>query len=181
MALAALEPLLEANVAKEIRKDAQAIACAAELAAAGRAPREEDLGRLLDRAREVDREFLAGMRGLPVQLDIPYARIEPLRRKRVERGLDLALRILDGWRAGRGLRALMPADALERRLRELLALYCEETTALAAGVRASGAIAALRGRAAQLLGEVMNAEAERLAHEAARAVHRVRFASHKST
>lgn len=120
------------------------------------------------------------MRGLPVQLDIPYARIEPLRRRRLERGLDLALRVLEGWRSGRGLRALMPADALERRLRELLALYCEETTALAAGVRASGTIAALRGRAAQRLGEVMKAEADRLANEAARAVHRVRFASHKS-
>ena len=115
-----------------------------------------------------------------MQLDIPYARIEPLRRKRAERALDLALRIFGGWRAGRALRALMPADALERRLRELLALYCEETAALAAGVRASGAVAALRGRAAQLLGEVMRAEAERLAHEAARAVHRPRFASHKS-
>lgn len=180
IALAALEPLLEANVAKEIRKDAQAIARAAELAGAGRAPSEDDVARLLARAREVDREFLGAMRGLPVQLDIPYARIEPLRRRRLERGLDLALRVLEGWRSGQGMRALMPADVLERRLRELLTLYCEETTALAAGVRASGAIAALRGRAAQLLGEVMRAEAERLAHEAARAVHRERFASHKS-
>jgi len=115
-----------------------------------------------------------------VQLDIPYARIEPLRRKRLTRGLDLALRILQGWGAGRALRALMPADVLERRLRELLALYCEETTALASGVRASGVISAMRGRAAHVLGEIMGGEAERLAHEAARVVHRTRFASHKS-
>jgi hypothetical protein len=74
----------------------------------------------------------------------------------------------------------MPADALERRLRELFRLYCEETAALAGGVRTTGALAAVRGRAARALLEIMSAEAERLAHEAARAVHRTRFASHKS-
>ena len=180
LALAALEPLLEANVAKEIRKDAQAIDCAAGLLAAGRAPGDDDAGRLLAQAREIDRAFLAGARGLPLQLDIPYARIEPLRRKRIARGLDLALRILSSWRERRRLRDTMPADALERRLRELFQLYCEETAALAGGVRTTGALAAVRGRAARALQEIMSAEAERLAHEAARAVHRTRFASHKS-
>jgi hypothetical protein len=166
-------------VAKEIRKDAQAIDCAAGLLAAGRTPDDDDTNRLLERAREIDREFLAGARSLPVQLDIPYARIEPLRRRRIARGLDLALRVLDGWRAARRLRDAMPADALERRLRELFQLYCEETASLAGGVRTSGALAAIRGRAARALLEIMNEEAGRLSHEAARSVHRPRFAAHK--
>ena len=114
-----------------------------------------------------------------MQLDIPYARIEPLRRKRVSRGLDLALRILAAWRERRRMRDVMPADALERRLRELFQLYCEETASLAGGVRTSGALAAIRGRAARALLEIMSAEAGRLSHEAARAVHRPRFAAHK--
>lgn len=174
-----LEPLLAANVAKEIRKDAQAIDCAASLLAAGRVPEDEDTSRLLARAREIDGEFLASARGAPVQLDIPYARIEPLRRKRLVRGLDLAQRVLAGWRGRRRMRDLMPADALERRLRELFQLYCEETAALAGGVRTTGALATLRGRAARALLEIMSAEAERLSRDAARAVHRPRFAAHK--
>lgn len=152
---------------------------AAELLTAARTPGDDDAARLLAQARDIDREFLIGTRGLPVQLDIPYARIEPLRRKRIARGLDLALRVLAGWRDARRLRHAMPADALERRLRELLQLYCEETAALAGGVRTSGALAAVRGRAARALLEIMTAEAEGLAREAARAVHRPRFASHK--
>jgi hypothetical protein len=146
---------------------------------AGRTPGDEDATGLLARARAIDREFLGATRGLPVQLDIPYARIEPLRRRRIARGLDLALRVLAGWRDARRLRHAMPAEALERRLRELLQLYCEETAALAGGVRASGALAAVRGRAARALLEIMNTEAERIAREAAKAVHRARFAPHK--
>ncbi|MFY9315799.1 MAG: hypothetical protein WAO95_09600 [Burkholderiales bacterium] len=152
---------------------------AAALLEAGRAPGDDDATELLARARVIDREFLGGTRGLPVQLDIPYARIEPLRRKRIAHGLDLALRVLAGWRDARRLRHALPAEALERRLRELLQLYCEETAALAGGVRASGALAAVRGGAARALREIMTAEAERLAREAVKAVHRARFAPHK--
>jgi len=155
------------------------IASAARSLGAARRPGEAEVGSLLARARAIDREFLAGAHGLPVQLDIAYARIEPLRRRRIARALDLAMRILEGWRDGRGLRSVMPAQALERRLRELLELYCEETSALAAGVRTSGALAALRGRAASALREIMASEAEALAHEAVHALHRQRFASHK--
>jgi hypothetical protein len=61
-----------------------------------------------------------------------------------------------------------------------LQLYCEETAALAGGVRTEGALAAVRGRATSALLGTMTAEAERLAHDAARAVHRPRFAAHKS-
>ena len=69
-----------------MRKDALVIRCAAEAFARGARPDEGAAQRLLAESRAIDREFLAGMRGLPVRLEIPYGRIEPLRLRRIERG-----------------------------------------------------------------------------------------------
>ena len=180
MLLPALEPMLAENVAKEIRKDALLIRCAAQALATGAPPGAQQVHRLLSDAREIDRQFLARATGLPLRLEIPYARIEPLRRLRIERGLDLAYRILAAWRSRGRLRDVLPAESLEHRLRDLLTLYCEETAELGRGVRASGPIGALRERAARKLREIMTSVALRLAREAAMAIHRPRIAAHKS-
>jgi len=180
LALAAFEPLLEANVAKEIRKDAQVIGAAAQCLASGSPPGAKDADRLIAGARDVDREFLDRAAGLPLRLDIPYARIEPLRRQRIERGLDLAYRILAAWRSGRRMRDALSVQGLEQGLRGLLALYCEETAALACGVQTRGPIAALRERAAGALRDTMADVAQQLAYDAARSIHRPRIAAQKS-
>lgn len=173
VALPHIEPFLALNVAKEVKKDALLIRRAAGCAA----PPDAALARdLLEAARAVDRDFLGDVARFPVRIEISYARIEPLRLQRIERGLDLAYRILEGWRSGRKLREALAREELERRLRELLRLYAEETQALSHSVRLPGILAALRERLARGLLRVMNAAAAQLAAEAARAVHRQRRA-----
>jgi len=180
LALPAIEPVLAENVAKEVRKDALVVRRAAQCLAAGSPPGAQDADRLLAEARDIDRQFLEHASGLPLHLDIPYARIEPLRRRRIERGLDLAYRILAAWRSGGRLRDALSAPELEESLRAMLALYCEETAELGRGVQARGPISALRERAAGALRDTMVEVAQQLAHEAARWICRPRIAAQKN-
>jgi hypothetical protein len=180
LVLPVIEPVLAENVAKEIRKDALVIRCAAQCLASGKPPGSQEAERLLAQARDIDRQFLDGAAGLPLRLEIPYARIEPLRRRRIEQGLELAYRILNAWQNGSRLRDALPAQELESRLRDMLALYCEETAELGRGVRASSAISALRERAAHALRDTMRDVARQLAREAAQGVHRSRIAAQKN-
>ncbi len=155
------------------------IGCAAQALAAGAPPGAAELERLLGEARAIDRQFLARAAALPVRLEVPYDRIEPLRRRRIELGLALAYRTLAAWRGGRRLREEFGARELEERLRATLSLYCDETAELGRGVSAGGPLSALRGHAAARLREVMAQVASQLAADAARAVHRTRFAAQK--
>lgn len=174
VALPRIEPFLALNVAKEVRKDALVIRRAAE-ALAGSTPPDAVLARrILEEMRAIDREFLGAAARFPVRIEIPYARIDPLRLRRIGRGLELAHCILAAWRRGGRLREALPRDELERGLRELLGLYAEETQALSHSVRLPGLLAALRERLSQGLLRVMNETARQLAADAARAVHRRR-------
>jgi hypothetical protein len=156
LALPALEPFLAENVAKEVRKDALVIRRAAEAPAPGTA-RE-----ILAAARAIDREFLEHIGGFPLRIEIPYDRIEPLRLRRIELGLDTAHRILEAWRQGRRMRDAFEREELERRLFEMLQLYAEETQALSHAVRLPGLLAPLRERMAQRLREAMTRAARTL-------------------
>ena len=163
LALPALEPFLAENVAKEVRKDALVIRRAGEALAPG-AARE-----ILAAAREIDREFLARLAGFPARIEIPYDRIEPLRLRRIELGLDTAQRILDAWRHGRRLRDTFTASEFEQRLFEMLQLYAEETQALSHSVRLPAILEPVRERIAQRLREAMTRAARTLARTAAAA------------
>ncbi|HJS38295.1 MAG TPA: hypothetical protein VJ789_09225 [Burkholderiales bacterium] len=155
-ALPALEPFLAENVAKEIRKDALVIRRAASGPAPG-AARE-----VLDAAREIDREFLERIGGLPLRIRIPYDRIEPLRLRRIELGLDTAGRILDAWRQRRRLRQAFAPGELEQRVHEMLRLYAEETLALSDAVSLPGILVPLRRRLAERLRDAMREAASSL-------------------
>lgn len=155
-----LEPFLEENVAKEVRKDALVIRRAGEPQAAG-AARE-----ILAAAREIDQQFLARIGDLPVRIEIPYERIEPLRLRRIELGLETARRILEAWRQGRRVRASFAAGELERMVFEMLRLYAEETQALSHSVRLPALLEPLRERLAQRLREAMSNAARALTRTA---------------
>ena len=146
-----------------MRKDALVIRCAAEAFARGARPEQGAAQRLLAEARAIDREFLAGMRRLPVRLEIPYARIEPLRLRRIERGLDLCWRIFEAWRQGRRLRDGALRGELERALRDILTLYCEETAALSHSVQLPALLVPLRERVAGALLAIMRETAADIA------------------
>ncbi|MDH4173192.1 MAG: hypothetical protein OEZ09_12590 [Betaproteobacteria bacterium] len=160
LALPVLEPFLAENVAKEVRKDALVI----RRAAAGRTP--GDARELLAAARAIDREFLARIGDLPVRIEIPYDRIEPLRLRRIELGLDTAQRMLDAWRGKRRAREAFAPGELERRLFEMLQMYAEETEALSHAVRLPMLLAPLRERIAQHLREAMRQAARSLTRTA---------------
>ncbi|HTL25293.1 MAG TPA: hypothetical protein VL280_01715 [Burkholderiales bacterium] len=151
LALPALESFLAENVEKEVRKDARVIRCASAAVAAGVAPTPEAVRQLLAAAREIDREFLARVSRFPVRIDIPYSELEPLRLRRIELGLDLAYRLLQGWNRGEKARSAVTREELSLRLRELLELYAHEVLALSRTVRLPGPLAALRERIAQRL------------------------------
>ena len=176
VALPRIEPFLDLNVAKEVRKDALVIERAAQALAQCALPGRDLVERILAEGRAVDREFLGDVARFPVRIEIPYARIEPLRRQRIERGLELAWRILDGWGRRRRLREILPREELEARLREILVLYAQETQALSHSVRLPGLLATLRDRLAKALLGVMQEAAAGLATDAARRIHRRRRA-----
>jgi hypothetical protein len=168
LALPALEPFLAENVAKEVRKDALVIRCAAEALTAGTPPGPGIVRSLLVAARDIDREFLSRAAGLPVRIEIRYDVIDPLRLRRMEAGLELAYRVLDAWRARRRLRATLAPDDIERRLFEILRLYAEETQALSHSARLPRILEPLREGLTQRLREVMIHGARGLARDAAR-------------
>jgi len=110
---------------------------------------------ILAAARRIDREFLARIGDLPVRIDIPYARIEPLRLRRIELGLAAAGRIPEAWRRGSRLRAAFEPGELEGLLHETLRLYAEETQELSHSVQLSGVLARLRQRVALRVRDAM--------------------------
>ena len=170
LALPHLEEILRQNLEKEIRKDSLVIQRAKEALGAGVAPGEDAVRQLLDSARRIDREFIARLGRIPLRLEIPNARIEPLRRRRIGRGLALAYRILEAWRGRRRLRDAFSSAELESRLLEILTLYCEETVALGDTARLPGPLAPLGERLASRLLGVMAAVSRGLARDIARSV-----------
>ena len=156
LALPALESFLAENVEKEVRKDARVIHCAAAAVGAGGAPAPEAVRQLLAAARDIDREFLARVGRFPVRINIPYEHIEPLRRRRIELGLDLACLILDAWKRGARTRSVLPRKELASRVRELLELYAREVLALSRSVGLPAPLALVRERAADRLRSEMS-------------------------
>ena len=174
IALPRLEPFLARNLEKEIRKDAVIIRQAAAAVATG-APPEADAGReVLAAMKSIDREFLHQVRRFPVRIDVPYARIDPLRLQRIEQGLEIAFRVLHAWRGGHKLRSAFAKAELEARLLAMFELYARETQALAWCVRLPLPLEPLRERLARALLEAMSEAARSLTREAAVAIHRNR-------
>ena len=170
LALPRLQQILKQNLEKEVRKDALLIRRAGEALAAGAPPGPDATRQLLDSARQIDREFVARLGRFPLRLEIPYARIEPLRLRRIGHGLELAYLILDAWRRRGRLRDAFSSEELERRLLEILALYCEETVALGDTARLPGLLAPVGERLASGLLGVMTAASRDLARDIARSV-----------
>jgi len=170
LALPRVEQILKQNLDKEIRKDALLIRRAAEALAAGAPPGPDAARQLLQSARQIDREFIAHLGRFPLRLEIPYARIEPLRLRRIGHALELAYRILEAWRRRQRLRDALPRAELERSLLQILTLYCEETVALGDTARLPGPLAPAGARLAARLLEVMSAVSRDLARHIAGSV-----------
>jgi hypothetical protein len=178
LVLPQVEPLLVLNVTKEVRKDALAFHAAAAAAARATAPDAQDAGRVLEASKAIDREFLRRLEDFPLRLEISYARVAPVRLRRIERLLEAAYRLLLRWPPRTRLRAVIQAEysaaAFEQLLLGLLRLYAEEAGALARAVRLPRLLAPLTERLAARLDATLSEVAPRLAHDVSARVYRRR-------
>lgn len=169
-ALPWLDRLLASNVAKEVRKDAEVIHSAAQAAARRQAIDAAEVERLLRVAAAIDRDFLTTARG-PLEIPIPYERIDPVRAARIRRLFEAVRQICAAWTKGRPLRAVLaevfPGETFERLLFELLISYAQETRILGESVRMPALLTPLRRRVLAGLYETMEQTAQALSREAA--------------
>jgi hypothetical protein len=165
---------LDINVRKEIEKDRLVIACAAQHA--GGAPPEAEVLHLLQQAREIDQKFLQQAAVFPVSIHIEYRDIEQIRRRRIERLLALAGRVLAQWQATPRFRAavmqLYSRAEFATLLREILELYGAETKMLSRSVSIPQIFFTARDSLSETVHTVMVSVAKDLAAELARQVYR---------
>ena len=125
-----------------------------------------DLELLLQKAREIDRDFVARLERYPlVRLRIRYEDVEPIRRRRMQHLIEAAARLARApWHGMRPAAcACYSRPEFEALLREHLRLYAAEVHALSRSVRPALAVAPLRER----LRALMESCADSLAREVA--------------
>ncbi len=170
LVLPQVEPLLALNVEKEVRKDALVFRAAAAVVAAGAVPDSAVAERVLEATQLIDREFLRRLDDFPLRLEISYARVAPVRLRRIERLLQAAFRLLVDWPPRTSLRAVLqaaqPRDRFEQLILALLRLYAEETAALTTAVRLPMLLTPLAERLAGRVDKTMSSVALRLARDA---------------
>ena len=173
LALPHVEPLLELNLQKEIRKDRLVIRRVGTDPGAVAAP--EAVRALFVETKRIDSDFVARAGGFPLRIVIPYREIEPLRVERIKRLMSASGRVLDQWRdQGRlraALRGAFTQSELETTLRQILDLYAREVRALTRSVRLPLLLEPLRERLAQHLLAIMRGAGARLAADVARGVY----------
>jgi len=171
-----VEPLLALNVGKEVRKDALAFRAAAEAVELGAVPDAQAAAGVLEATKAIDREFLRRLDDFPLRLEISYARVAPVRLRRIERLLDAAYRLLAHWPPRTRLRAVIQAqysaEAYEQLILALLGLYGEEAGALARAVRLPRLLAPLTERLVRRLDATLAEVAPQLARDAATVAYR---------
>ncbi len=177
--LPAFRAFLDINVRKEIEKDRLVILHAAAAQRAGSAPQEADIQQLLQQAREIDQQFLQQAAVFPVSIHIEYRDIEQFRRRRIERLLELAGRLLAQWQVTPRFRAVVASlydpDAFRALLREILELYSAETKMLSHSVHIPQIFNFARDSLSETVHTVMisvaNGLADELTHKVYRRVH----------
>lgn len=174
LALPHLEPVVAANVDKEVKKDTLVILRARELMKTGPLEWNEVLPQLLQATKEVDRAFLSRVGAFPVDIVICYEEIVPVRTRRMKLLYDAALKILSARDRGLRLRGAVQAsfsrDEFAQLLEQLFGLYAEETRCISRSVRLPMFLIPLREFIAQELLKVMIRVARPLALEIAAAV-----------
>lgn len=176
LALPYLEPVLELNIAKEVRKDALVIRRAADAAAAGVRPTAEIAHELFAATKAVDEDFLQRVDSFPVRICIRYEDIEPVRMSRIRYVLHGAHRIFASWTEHTPLRDAMRTaydeGEFEMLLSVILDLYARETRVVSRSLQLPATLTGVADRAAQHLSKVMADAGTRLAVDVARALYR---------
>jgi len=171
MMLGPLRSFLDINVNKEVEKDRQVILHAASLVQAEKFPTQQDIQHLLELARNIDRAFLQQALILPVELNIRYQEIEPVRQQRIQSLLHETHQLFRQWQDMTCLRnalaVMFDAPQFAKLLFDIMHLYSMETKILSHSVRLPGLIAFARESLAQTIYLVMESVARQLANELA--------------
>lgn len=169
--LGPLRDFLESNVNKEIEKDRQVILQAASLVQADKFPTGQDTQHLLELAREIDRAFLQQTVLMPVELNLQYRDIEPIRQQRIQYLLNESHQLLRQWQSMSCLRnalaVLYDAPQFAKLLFDILHLYSLETRLLSHAVRLPGLFTFARDSLSQTVYVVMESVARQLSDELA--------------
>ena len=167
--LGPLHAFLDLNVNKEVEKDRHVILHAASLVESDKFPTRQDTQHLLELARDIDRAFLRQAGIFPVDLDIRYQEIEPIRQQRMQSLLTESHQLFREWQTKSSLRkamaALYDAPQFAKLLFDILHLYSLETKLLSHAVRLPGVLAIARESMAQTVYVVMETVARQLAEE----------------
>jgi hypothetical protein len=134
--------IMSANVDKELDKDRLVIEVGATTCGGGGTAADVDSSALFERTKSMDRAFIRRLSGLPVNLDLQYAQIRPVRIRRIEHLLEFVCRVCLHWQPSAGLAAAVrlcyaPGE-LQNVLVELLHLYGLETGFICEGARLRG-------------------------------------------
>lgn len=176
MMLGPLRSFLDINVNKEVEKDRQVILHAASLVQAGKYPTQQDIQHLLGLARNIDQAFLQQVMVLPIDLNIHYQDIEPIRQQRIQSLLHESHQLFRQWQTMTCLRnalAMMyDTPQFAKLLFDVLHLYSLETKLLSHSVRLPGLIAFARESLTQTLYLVMESVARQLSQELAGRLYR---------
>ncbi len=134
--------IMAANVDKELDKDRMIIEVGSASCAEGATITEVDSTALFERTQSVDRAFIQKLTGLPVNLDLHYAQIKPIRIRRIEHLLSFVCQVCSDWQPNGGLmstvQAIYSRAELHEVLTQLLRLYSLETRFVCESARLRG-------------------------------------------
>ncbi len=132
--LTPFQPILEANVLKEIEKDQLIIRHAATEHAKGRAREVVNIDGLFEATKAIDTVFLNTLSNPFISIDIRYDDFEEIRKKRIAAFVTLAFNLLNNWNDHSSFPEIVRNTFSENnyriRLGEVLHLYNAETRML---------------------------------------------------
>lgn len=174
--LPAFRAFLDINLRKEIEKNDLVIRRAANSQHTSGAPQEADIQQLMQQARDIDQKFLRQIAGFPISIHIEYRDIEAFRRRRIERLLELAGRLLAQWKVTPRFREavmhLYSRAEFESSLQEILVLYSNETKMLSHSVKIPQIFNFARESLSETVRSVMIGVAKDMARELTHTVYR---------
>jgi len=165
--LSPFQGFLDANVRKEIEKDRLIIEHAAAGFEQGGQLADMDLERLFEMTIRLDNEFVRKLSNPFFSIDIRYADLEGVRKKRILSLAGMVFDLLSNWRQESSFPEIVKNTYREESYREVLAgvlhLYNVETRALSNSITLHGPAGAVKDRFSGKLFSIMEETAREIA------------------
>ena len=159
------------NVQKEIEKDRAVIEVACQSARQQSLPGDREIRGLLQKAREIDRQFVRKAHMPNIGIQIRHEDIESIRAERMRLLLDGMYRILRQWETQSGLRkavqTVLDRGQFRGLILKILHLYIDETRLLSNSVQLPFALRRARDAALRTVTAAMQGSAMKVADECA--------------